>query len=42
MSETIDENHLKDKVAIKIGPVTAKFNGDVEIKKEKYPILSLL
>ena len=27
--ETIDENHLKGKVTIKIGPETAKFNGDV-------------
>ena len=36
LTETIDENHLKGKVTIKIGPVTAKFNGDVEIKKENY------
>ena len=33
LTETIDENHLKGKVTIKIGPVTAKFNGDVEIEK---------
>ena len=33
--DTIDENHLKGKVTIKIGPVTAKFNGDVEIEKRE-------
>ena len=42
LTETIDENHLKGKVTIKIGPVTAKFNGDVEIEKKKKPIMSLL
>jgi len=42
LTETIDENHLKGKLTIKIGPVTAKFNGDVEIEKKKYPIMSLL
>ncbi len=31
LTETIDENNFKGKVTIKIGPVTAKFNGDVEI-----------
>ena len=31
LTETIDENYLKGIVTIKIGPVTAKFNGDVEI-----------
>ena len=35
LTETIDENHLKGKVTIKIGPVTAKFNGDVEIEKRE-------
>jgi len=30
LTETIDEDHFKGKVSIKIGPVTAKFNGDVE------------
>ena len=35
LTETIDENHLKGKVTIKIGPVTAKFNGYVEIEKRK-------
>ena len=35
LTETIDENHLKGKVTIKIGPVTAKFNGDIEIEKRK-------
>ena len=35
LTETIDENHLKGKVTIKIGPVTAKFNGDIEIKKRE-------
>ena len=30
LTETIDEDHFKGKVTIKIGPVTAKFNGDVE------------
>ena len=33
LTEITDENHLKGKVTIKIGPVTAKFNGDVEIEK---------
>ena len=33
LTDTIDENHLKGTVKIKIGPVTAKFNGDVEIEK---------
>ena len=42
LTETIDENHLKGKVTIKIGPVTAKFNGDFEIEKMKKPIMSLL
>ena len=42
LTEAIDENHLKGKVTIKIGPVTAKFNGDIEIEKEKFPIMSLL
>ena len=31
LTETIDEDHFKGKVTIKIGPVTAKFNGDVEL-----------
>ena len=31
--ETIDEDHFKGKVTIKIGPVPAKFNGDVEFSK---------
>ena len=35
MTETIDENHLNGKVKIGIGPVTAKFNGDVEIEKRE-------
>ena len=35
LTDTIDENHLKGKVTIKIGPVTAKFNGDVEIEKKE-------
>ena len=29
LTESIDENHLKGKVTIKIGPVTATFNGDI-------------
>ena len=29
LTETIDEHHLKGKVTIKIGPVTATFNGDI-------------
>lgn len=33
LTETIDENNFKGKVSIKIGPVTAKFNGDVAIGK---------
>ena len=35
LTETIDENNLKGKVTIKIGHVTAKFNGDVEIEKRE-------
>ena len=35
LTETIDEDNLKGKVTIKIGPVTAKFNGDVEIEKRR-------
>ena len=35
LTETIDENHFKGKVTIKIGPVKAKFNGDVEIEKRE-------
>ena len=35
LTKTIDENHLKGKVTIKIGPVTVKFNGDVEIEKRE-------
>ena len=35
LTESIDENHLKGTVTIKIGPVTAKFNGDVEIEKRE-------
>jgi len=33
LTETIDEDHFKGKVTIKIGPVTAKFNGDIEFSK---------
>ena len=33
LTETIDEDHFKGKVTIKFGPVTAKFNGDVEFSK---------
>ena len=33
LTDKIDENNLKGTVKIKIGPVTAKFNGDVEIEK---------
>ena len=33
LTETIDEDHFKGKVTIKIGPVTAKFNDDVEFIK---------
>ena len=35
LTETLDENHLKGKVIIKIGPITAKFNGDLEIEKRE-------
>ena len=35
LTETLDENHLKSKLTIKIGPVKAKFNGDVEIEKRE-------
>ena len=33
LTETIDEDHFKGKVTIKIGPVTAKFNGDIKFSK---------
>ena len=35
LTETIDENHFKGKVTIKIGPVIAKFNGNVEVEKRE-------
>ena len=35
LTEITDENHLKGKVTIKIGPVTAKFNGNVEVEKRE-------
>ena len=35
LTETIDKNHLKGKVIIKIGPVTVKFDGDIEIEKRE-------
>ena len=35
LTDTIDEKHLKGKVTIKIGPVTAKFNRDIEIEKRE-------
>ena len=35
LTETTDENHLKGKVTIKIGPVIAKFNGNVEVEKRE-------
>ena len=35
LTETTDENHLKGKVTIKIGPVIAKFNGNIEIDKRE-------
>ena len=35
LTDIIDENHLKGKVTIKIGTVTAKFNGDIEIEKRE-------
>jgi len=31
LTEVLDEDHFKGKVTIKIGPVTAKFKGEVEI-----------
>ena len=31
LTDKINENNLKGTVKIKIGPVTAKFNGDIEI-----------
>ena len=30
LTEALDEDHFKGKVTLKIGPVTAKFNGEVE------------
>ena len=35
LTETIDDNHLKGKVTIKIGHVTAIFNGDMQIEKRE-------
>ena len=35
LTEKTDDTHLNGKVTIKIGPVTAKFNGNVEIEKRK-------
>ena len=33
LTETIDEDHFKGKVSIKIGPVIAEFRGEVEFSK---------
>ena len=33
LTETIDEDHFKGKVSVKIGPVIAKFRGEVEFSK---------
>ena len=33
LTETIDEDHFKGKVSVKIGPVIAKFSGEVEFSK---------
>ena len=33
LTETIYEDHLKGKVSVKIGPVIAKFRGEVEFSK---------
>ena len=41
LTETIDEDHFKGKVTIKIGSVTAKFNGDVEFIKRDSSIYEL-
>lgn len=32
ITETVDETHYKGKVKLKLGPATAAFNGDVEVK----------
>ena len=41
LTETIDENHLKAKVTIKIRPVTAKFIVDIKIEKREIPDFEL-
>ena len=33
LTETIDEDHFKVKISIKIGPVIAKYSGEVEFSK---------
>ena len=33
LTETIDEDHFKGKVSVKIGPVIANFRGEVEFSK---------
>lgn len=33
LTETLDDSHFRGKVSIKIGPVTAKFNGEAEFSK---------
>ena len=33
LTETIDEDHFKGNVSVKIGPVITKFRGDVEFSK---------
>ena len=33
LTETLDERNFKGKIGIKIGPVTAKFNGEASFTK---------
>ena len=35
--EAIDENHFKAKIKIKVGPISASFNLDIEILEENPP-----
>ena len=42
LTETIDEDHFKGKVSVKIGPVIAKFLGEVEFSKRDSSIYELV
>ena len=42
LTETIDEDHFKGKVSVKIGPVIAKFRVEVELSKRDSPTYELV